>query len=138
MPHVSHRKVSDEVLKRIVAEFTTTLLVLRDREMDARFLDEFFTETERLMFAKRFAMLALLEKGMPAQRVSEALKVSPSTVARFSVRLGKNRFPRIKEILDTSPALRGFWGDLLDLFSEGFSRNSKRRSRWMRDTLPRH
>lgn len=134
MPHVSKHKPMQQLLDRITDELIRTLLKLRYRNSDIKFLLEFFTKTEQVMFAKRLAIAALLLKKMPPYHIQRALKVSPSTIALLKLKLEKKQLRRIEEVLTRYPV--SFWHDVLDLFKEGFSRNTKRRSKWMKDNLP--
>ena len=47
------------------------------------FFDEFFTPTERLMLAKRLALIVMLDRGYSFIQIQKILKLSPTTVARF-------------------------------------------------------
>ena len=117
MPHLSKKLVKRETKERLEKNLYS---ILADTTSHARekIFNELYTETERVMFAKRLGMLALLDRGIPSFTISKILSVSPSTVERFDVyrERGKyketsriripNRF--IKLILDlTLPPLRG-------------------------------
>ena len=53
---------------------------------------ELFTETEQLMISKRLMLIYLIKQNVPTHKISAALKMSPSTVARFEVRVAKGLF----------------------------------------------
>lgn len=129
MPHVSKHKPTPQLLDQITDELIRTLLTLRYRNSDVKFLLEFFTRTEQVMLAKRLAILALLLKEMPPYHIQRALKVSPSTIARLKLKLEKKQLRRTQEILMISPKQQGFWADVMKLFEQGFSRSTKRRSK---------
>lgn len=61
--------------------------------------DELFTKTEKLMLAKRLAIILLLDQGESIYAIENTLKVSPSTVARISLAYEEGKFTNlIKEI----------------------------------------
>lgn len=60
-------------------------------------LAELLTDTEKIMLAKRLAVIFLLAKNVPPYRIWNRLKISPSTVARFELGLEK-RFENLLEI----------------------------------------
>jgi len=121
MPHLSKKLVKRETKERLEKNLYS---ILADTTSHARekIFNELYTETERVMFAKRLGMLALLDRGIPSFTISKILSVSPSTVERFDVyrergkyketirSLSRIRIPNrfIKLILDlTLPPLRG-------------------------------
>lgn len=48
-----------------------------------RMFNELLTRTEKIMLAKRIAVLLLLKKGMSPYKISTMLHISPSTAERF-------------------------------------------------------
>ena len=91
MPHVSKHKLKEkterDIEDRLMLFLNTTTLKTRKG-----IFDELFTKTERLMIAKRLAILFLVNDGLPTHTISERLRVSPSTVARFENSSRKGRF----------------------------------------------
>ncbi len=91
MPHISKHAVAEKVVREIEDRI---IAVLSDTGSKTRtkIFKEILTKTERLMIAKRLAMIYLAQKGTATHTISETLKVSPSTVARFENRLEQNHF----------------------------------------------
>ncbi|MES2087489.1 MAG: helix-turn-helix domain-containing protein [Patescibacteria group bacterium] len=91
MPHVSKHLVAEKVLRELEEHI---IAVLSDTGLKARnkIFKEILTKTERLMVAKRLAMIYLIQKGRATHEISEMLKVSPSTVARFENQLEQKCF----------------------------------------------
>ena len=91
MPHISKHAIAENVIReleeRIIAVISDTGSKTRNR-----IFKEILTKTERLMIAKRLAMIYLVQKGAATHTISEMLKVSPSTVARFENKLERNHF----------------------------------------------
>lgn len=91
MPHLSKHKISnelkDQINKKIIDFLTDTKLKTRKD-----IFYEIFTYTERLMVAKRIAMIYMISKNIPPYSISNTLKVSPSTVARFAKGIEKGKY----------------------------------------------
>jgi hypothetical protein len=60
MPHVSNNKLKDEDLRSLYKEFIYSLERSFSDGKSLAVMSQFFTRTEREMFAKRFAVIALL------------------------------------------------------------------------------
>lgn len=87
MPHVSKKKLSDEVLQQIIESFLFVLTDIKDKETMARFLDSFLSKTEKIMLAKRLAMAFLLSEGIEETKIAQTLNVTQSTVSIMKLRL---------------------------------------------------
>src|SRR3989344_7744615 len=83
MPHISQKRVKRHVFKRMSDEFVKTISSLKSSSEIRGFLNELLTPTERMMLAKRLAMILMLKKGYSFLIIRRTLKLSPSTVARF-------------------------------------------------------
>jgi len=55
-------------------------------------IDELLTSTERIMLAKRIALIFLIEQGASTRKICRLLKMSPSSVARFQVKVERGVF----------------------------------------------
>ena len=91
MPHISKKKLDEKILSQLEKHM---LSILRDSGSKERVLvfQELLTKTERIMLAKRIAMLLLLKKKMSLYRISELLGVSPSTVSRFENAVSRGKY----------------------------------------------
>lgn len=72
------------------------------------YIFDLFTPTERIMFAKRLAIAALLSQGLPYKVIADKLKVSTSTVARVNLWLktsGVGYKRAVEKIKDWGPLL---------------------------------
>lgn len=91
MPHVSKQKIPEKLTEQL-EEKITSLLSDTSTKNRKKIFKEILTSTERLMIAKRLAIIHLVQKGSPTHEISKLLKVSPSTVARFENRIEKKSF----------------------------------------------
>ena len=86
MPHISSKKLKKENLQRLYDEFSAALQKSAQRSWIKLFLNGFLTRTEKIMLAKRFAVIYLLSKDIPVSYIAEALHMSPATISRMSLK----------------------------------------------------
>ncbi|MFA6519388.1 MAG: Trp family transcriptional regulator [Candidatus Paceibacterota bacterium] len=83
MPHISKKKIKKEVATELADQFLTFLALARTKS-EARILaNELLSQTERVMLAKRLAVVVLLVRGYSFTQVEDALGVSHQTVVRI-------------------------------------------------------
>lgn len=61
-------------------------------------VDELLTRTEKIMLAKRIAVVLMLSNNIPQHKITEMLKMSPSTVAKMSLGVEIGKYDTILEI----------------------------------------
>lgn len=81
MSQVSKYPLPKDTSDRIFEIFLKTLINIRDKDEGTSLISDFFTPTERIMFAKRLGIALLLEKGYDYQVIKSSLKVSSATIA---------------------------------------------------------
>ena len=82
MPHVSSKKIKENVLKNIHRLLLQQFARVGTTSAAHVFAEEFLTPTEQVMLAKRFATIIMLEKGYSYGDIDRTLGVSSSTIAR--------------------------------------------------------
>ena len=101
MTKVSRLPLRADVYDRIFNLFVQTLVDIKGkRELEA-FANDFFTPTERIMFAKRLAAAVLLAKGHSYGSIQRILRISSPTIAKMSFKVsyeGKGINPIIENI----------------------------------------
>ncbi|PJA34257.1 MAG: hypothetical protein CO184_00370 [Candidatus Zambryskibacteria bacterium CG_4_9_14_3_um_filter_40_16] len=88
MPHISSKKLHKDYLQKIYGHFMSKLEGASKKGTAVSFFEDFLTPTEKIMFAKRFAVVYLLSKNLPPSYIAEVLLMSPATIYRMS--LNKN------------------------------------------------
>lgn len=95
MPHISKQKISEKIQhefeKRLVSLITDASSRTR-----RNVLRELLTKTERLMIAKRLALLFLIHQNTPTHTISALLGMSPSTVARFETKAERGVYKKMR------------------------------------------
>ncbi len=84
MPHVSKKLLEKTKFSDIHHDLFKTIAELSGSGNAKAVLGELLTKTEKLMLAKRLAIIAMLDRGESIYSIQEILKVSPSTAARMS------------------------------------------------------
>src|SRR3989344_7439228 len=95
MPHVSKRILRKDVAIEISAKFVGALLKIQKLGGRA-FVEELLTPTERIMLAKRLAIVYMLAEGRSYYRIVKTLGVSISTVKRLHEQVLKGRYTAIE------------------------------------------
>lgn len=127
MPHISHNSLPQKDLIKLYTNFTKAIEHSKSRSATILFLEEFLTRTEKIMLAKRFAVIYLLSKNVPVSYISESLRMSPATVHRMSLEkeIGKYKF-----LLSISKELDGTIWDVLEVILRAGLPPIAGRGRW--------
>jgi Trp operon repressor len=109
MTHVSRKKLPrntratiDMQLLKVFSKHTKTLV------------QELLTPTERLMLAKRLAILTMLAEHRSYYRIHRSLRVSVSTVRRMHTKFYRTELPLLHTLLKTKARRMAFM-ELLDI-----------------------
>ncbi len=100
MPHVSSKKLKKEIFNKLFKKLISTFGDAHRKGDFAQFAQEIFTKTEKVMLAKRLAIILLLKKEIPQHRIVEMLNVSPSTVAKMSLSIEIGKYDSIFKIAE--------------------------------------
>ena len=98
MPHVSRRRLNQETFDKIFQKLISVLEYAQRKNKFTSVLEEILTATEKIMLAKRVAIVLLLLGDIPQHRISEALIVSPTTVSKMSLQVEMGKYDSIKNI----------------------------------------
>ncbi|HEC30756.1 MAG TPA: response regulator transcription factor [Candidatus Yonathbacteria bacterium] len=101
MPHVSSQKVNDKVLNKI---YNILFSAITDKGVSKKQQElafgELLTPTEKVMLGKRLAAVSMLSQGFSSYQVCKALKLSPTTVSVFQIRLSRGGFSNTSKLCD--------------------------------------
>ena len=103
MPHVSRKKLNKKVYQKIGDHFIEFILELKSSTDAKIFLTNLLTRTERVMLAKRLAVIGMLIKGYSFEAVQQTLQVSPSTIDRFwkIIDQNSNSFSLVRSVIES-------------------------------------
>ena len=91
MPHISRKHLEVKEFERIYEELIQIFGSASEYKSKQIFY-EFFTKTERVMFAKRLAVIALLSKDFSTYEIATKLAMSPATVDRMSLKFERGDY----------------------------------------------
>lgn len=116
MPHVSKKKLKSTDLEKLQLELVRSLERSFSKMKTNLVFSEFFTKTEIIMFAKRLAVIAMLEKGISTYMIAELLHMSPSTTERMSNEYENNKY---KHIIKESLGKKDIWNIIENILNAG-------------------
>jgi uncharacterized protein YerC len=121
MTKVSKLPLRPDVWQRIFELFVNTLADEKDKKNIALFVNDFFSPTEQIMFAKRLAAAVLLAKNHDYDSIRRILQVSPPTIAKISLKIkfedeDKGINLMLKNILKKQAA-QVVWKEIEELFN---------------------
>ena len=117
MPHVSSKKLKKEHLQKLYNEFSNALEKSARKSWSKFFLRDFLTRTEKIMLAKRFAVIYLLSEGIPHSYIAESLGMSPATIARMSLKYEIGKYSSILKVAKRES--KDIWGILEKILRAG-------------------
>jgi len=85
MPHVSKHKLSKTTEEELIKNMQYALAHITQSEEMITFLDALLTPTEKLMLAKRIAVILLIKEGLSDLQISNILHVTRITVAKMQL-----------------------------------------------------
>lgn len=98
MPHISSKKINPLLSEKAFKKFISILGKANEKNYFSLVAEELFTSTEKIMLAKRIAIILLLSDKIPQDRIVNVLKVSPSTVSKMSLKLEIGKYATILQI----------------------------------------
>ena len=119
MTRISKYRLEDKVLKKLYSLMFEVISNMDEEERFIGIMNELLSLTEKIMIAKRIAIIYLLVKDIDYLVISDVLKVSSGTIAKFHSMMNKGR--EIKNIL------KGITGNekIKDFFEELFFVNQE-------------
>ena len=85
MPHVSRIKLNKQVEDKLIDSLETVLTKASKKDEMNKFLFSLMTHTEKLMLAKRLAVVILLKEGLSQSEISRALNITRVTVNKMEL-----------------------------------------------------
>lgn len=128
MSQVSKKQVRKEIETKVFESFWTVIAKLTKKEEVAVFFSDFFSETERINFAKRVSIAVLLSKGYEYRAIRDILKVSTATIGKVALKIEDDGWKLFISKLEHVEEWQKFWHDmelLLWRFTGGGTRTFK-------------
>ena len=100
MPHVSSKKLKKETLNKLYDQFGKTLEKSSRKSGTKFFLGDLLTRTEKIMLAKRFAVIYLLAQGVPTSYIAESLGMSYTTILKMSLKYDIGKYSSLLKTIE--------------------------------------
>lgn len=139
MPHVSKNKLDQNTLYKISEKLFQTVKHLKHEKEVSQFFNDLLTKTERIMLAKRLAIVIMLESQYPFRVISRALKVSESTVSAMKDRFdrGGDGYRLVFKRLEREKFWKDFFKFIEKILQPDFLPPITGKGRWRRMNLTR-
>lgn len=110
MPHISKKELDKEYSAHLYKDL---LKIFEKTNSNKKVASQFFTKTEKIMFAKRLGAILMLSKGFSVYSVSDSLHMSPSTINLMALRYEEGKYNTIIQSVQNN---LNIW-KLIDLIS---------------------
>lgn len=100
---ISKKKLADETLRAMSDQFLMSIVHVRTKRDALALINELLSKTERIMLAKRFAIIAMLARGYSFSQIEDLLKVSPDTVVRIWRDAKEGRYAHVARYARNNP-----------------------------------
>ena len=97
MPHISKRKLDEKYVQDLFLEIISVFEKAGRRGELRQVLSQLITPTEKVMLAKRLAVINMLSQNIPIHDIAESLAMSPSTIDIMSLRFEIGSFSHVLE-----------------------------------------
>lgn len=95
MPHISKRKLEERHIQDLFLEIVSVFERAGRRGELRQVLSQLLTSTEKIMLAKRLAVVAMLSQDIPIHDIAESLYMSPSTIDIMSLKFETETYSSI-------------------------------------------
>ncbi len=100
MVRLNKNKLSDDLLSDLFSQLNSTMSKLDEDKLNL-FLSDLLGDEERIMLAKRLAIAVMINEGHSLYKISETLKVSPTTAEKIKFRMSDGSFTNMLPTLQT-------------------------------------
>ena len=136
MPHISNKKLEEKYFKKIYDQLISIFDTAGTYRKSDILLKEFLTETEKIMLAKRLAIICLLNEGVSKPYISQILLISPSTVDRISLTYEIGMYPYITNLIKKNS--RTIWRIFEEMVSYEVLKQGKKKFKWLEEIERKH
>jgi|SRR3989344_2472800 len=107
MSQVSKRKLKKENFEKIYNQLIEIFGKTSSKKDSEKFLKEFFYTTEKVMLAKRLAIIFMVIEKIPDRKIAEMLSVSTSTIGRIIDKYNREDYKYISLLIIKNKS--NFW-----------------------------
>ncbi len=131
MTNISKRALNKEFEKELFTQFITLFSTSR-KEQNAKLFSSLFTESERIMFIKRLAIIVLIQKKASTYKIAQKLHVSDATARAIQRKIGNGSLdPILTHIQKRSFDADAFWETVDLILRAGLPPRGRGRWKWL-------
>lgn len=128
MTHISKKQLEAKHLASLFVQLNKIIARLNEN-VSEEFFNEFFGAEEKIMFAKRLAVIVMCIEGNSTYRIAQLLMMSPSTAERIKHKYLKGHYKNIEGIVTNKQRdYKELWEVLEIILSAGLPPRGK--GRW--------
>ncbi len=105
--HVSKKHIQEYADKKITEEFAELL-----SQQKSQVILSLFTPTERVMLAKRLAIIGMVVRGYSTYRIAKILSVSDSTVRTYAAMITTGGFESLQRLFSNAKRSESLWKNI--------------------------
>jgi len=120
MPQVSRRFIDKKTQDKIFGLFISSLIKCNSQDRALKLVEDLFTPTEKIMFAKRVAIAYMLQEGYDYRFISQTLKVSTTTIGLLSswLKIKGEGIRKIIEEIKRDSEMNALFSEFKDILQE--------------------
>jgi hypothetical protein len=131
MTRVSKHKLKPDTQKRLFLQFVKVFESAGKKELPALFR-ALFTESEKIMFIKRLAVILLLSRNRSTYAIAKLLYVSDTTVSLLRVKYESGHYDSLIAVTKRrSFDTKQFWKTIEMILQAGMPPRGKGRWKWL-------
>ncbi len=90
MTQISKKYIPPWTYNKILDIFIDSFIKINNKGIAIKFFDDFLTPTEKVMLSKRITCFYLLNRKISIREISDIIKLSTATVAKYSLLMKRN------------------------------------------------
>ena len=116
MTNVSKKPIKKEILQKTSNRLNEIFSKLGNNTNTKLFLEDFLTNSERIMLSKRLTLIFMLSENVPFSVITRTLNVSPATVGKTARILDRGGYKNALAIFKKTKSSKLFWKQIETLF----------------------
>ena len=130
MVRLSEKRLRKNIFLKISDQLIDSLVDVNSRSSSKRFLKDILGDKERIMLAKRLAIIFMLERGYSFEAISKSVKVSLTTISKIWRKIKTKEIEFIPDKIRRERKKEKFWSSLEESLRFGLPPMGRGRWRW--------
>jgi len=131
MTRVSRKQLKKKTKELIEHNLIIAFTRFKTKEKQRDFLKDFLTDTEKLMLAKRFAIVFMILHNYSFRQISNKLRVSQSTILKYWKELKNGKHEELRRMIKVNNKKESPLDTLEKVLQFGMPPRGRGRWRWL-------